>query len=95
MLYNPNWKANPIVSIRGLIAWLETKDPNESYEFWSCDSSCLLSQYLTARGIPRAEHEHLREGWIGLHQRFDAIGITKPWTFGDALKRAQVYAGEI
>lgn len=56
MLYDPKWeKSQPDlvykgVSLRGLIAWLETKNPEETYCFL-ISSNCLVTQYAKAVGL--------------------------------------------
>jgi hypothetical protein len=53
MLYNPDWKNRPASddwrSLDNLISWLETKNPNEVYQY-SNGLNCMLSQYLKAKG---------------------------------------------
>lgn len=51
MLYDKKWDsqtrpAEP--SLKGIIAWLETKDPKEEYNY--CASDCAMAQYLKAIG---------------------------------------------
>lgn len=41
MLHNPQWKRE---TLEDLIAWLETKDPDDTYDFWNCNS-CLTIQW--------------------------------------------------
>jgi hypothetical protein len=59
MLYNPNWTKENFpfdASLQRLISWLETKDPNETYDYnkgLSDHSECLLGQFLEDHGIER------------------------------------------
>ncbi|MFZ1006848.1 MAG: hypothetical protein WAN65_08435, partial [Candidatus Sulfotelmatobacter sp.] len=50
MLYDPKWKNKADVnSIHELIAWLETKNPDDCYDY--CDAgNCLLCQFLKEVG---------------------------------------------
>src|ERR1700704_1357829 len=52
MLYDKKWdsQTKPVEpSLKGIIAWLETKDPKEEYNY--CDSkNCAMSQYLKSIG---------------------------------------------
>lgn len=52
MLYNKKWdsQAKPVEpSLKGIIAWLETKDPNEEFTYES-STTCAMAQYLQAIG---------------------------------------------
>jgi hypothetical protein len=53
MLYDPKWGYTPASkdwkSLDNLIAWLETKDPSEKYEYMD-KRYCMLAQYLEAQG---------------------------------------------
>lgn len=50
MLFNPKWTKPEIYSLEGLIAWLETKPSDETYD-WFDIKSCLVSQYLQSHGL--------------------------------------------
>lgn len=86
-------------SLRGLIAWLETKDPTEQYCFFD-HGHCLMAQYYKAIDRPTS--------WVGgfsirfkgdpsnydLPLHFDDIAVGQNemfgrWTFGAALARAR------
>lgn len=84
MLYDPKWEGP---SVRGLIGWLETKDPEGTYDFMDCHGGCLISQYLATLGF---EWEHGFCAWPQ-YQMFvgTLIGTNRPWTYGAALKRAR------
>lgn len=51
MLYDKKWDSQPKTvepSLKGMIAWLETKDPKEKYDFVS--KECACAQYFQAIG---------------------------------------------
>jgi len=52
MLYNPKWEAKTEPSLEGFIAWLETKDPNEEYD-WSSYNHCAAGCYAMSVGITK------------------------------------------
>lgn len=96
MLYDPKWevktKADPF-SLEGLIAWLETKNPDEQYDYWDRSGGCLLGQYVKSLGLKWEYHSDLSRG---LHDKFANVvlyRIVAPWTFGGALKHARAVAG--
>jgi hypothetical protein len=47
---------NP-TSLLSLIAWLKTKNPNESYKFSCTQGTCLFSQYLN-QSVTRTRAPH-------------------------------------
>ena len=47
MLYNPHTR---VPSLESMAAWLETKDPNEKYD-WVDGCKCACAQYAKARGV--------------------------------------------
>lgn len=97
MLYNTNWDAKTkkdLFTIESLIEWLETKDPNQQYDY--CKSNeCLGFQYLVYAGVPVEKADvgfggRLDEFIPGLHDisiaRYD--DSEDRWSYGAALKRA-------
>lgn len=93
MLFDPKWekpevKADPF-SLESLIAWLEKQPADRTYDFCQ-PSSCLIAEYLKARG---------EKNIILLSNEVDALGWTaivhpRPtnksgWTYGKALTRAR------
>lgn len=92
MLYDPKWdRPVDVMSLQTLIAWLETKPPEEAYDYMCTNGSCFYSQYLTAHGV----------SWKGSHEWFQwhtngrvHIAVCEPWTFGAALTRARAMLAE-
>jgi len=87
MLYNLNWDktAKPdVMSVEGLVAWLEVQDPHTKYN-WENPFTCVFATYL--KSVGREYHEH----------SFDVdIACKRPWIYGAALARARtVIAGRI
>lgn len=81
MLYDPKWN---LISVRGLIAWLETQDPNEEYN-WACER-CLIGRYLEAIG----QFDKMKDGiTYSILTTKECIAIKQPHTFGTALERAR------
>jgi hypothetical protein len=88
MLYDPRWEVKTKKpSLAGFIAWLETKNPRERYNFQNCDGHCAVDQYyasvgidVVGRGIPSP-----RELWGDLNRI-----ASRYRTFGGLLKAARV-----
>jgi hypothetical protein len=93
MLYDPKWEVPtaPVVSLEGLIAWLETQKPRRTYKFDCLNGTCLFSLYTVARGIKYSLFDATPE-WHELHKRWASVASKHPWTFGAALKRARALA---
>jgi hypothetical protein len=72
-------------SLSELIAWLE-KQPQDKLYDWSDAGICVLGQFAAAMGAEDAELESLALSNIA---PFDDIALNRPYTFGDALKRAR------
>lgn len=95
MLYDPKWdkqaetKADP-ASLHTLIAWLETKPPEEAYSYWQ-PKTCLLAQYLHALGEPRYDLSSAEaRAFFGDDGRIVCGSeLQRDWTFGAALERAR------
>jgi hypothetical protein len=98
MLNNQNWdkpKTNDIHSLDSLIAWLETKDPQKSYDYASTHR-CMCAQYYKAKGywlvvMWRTMFYHGLFDSTTLPKHFNEIAECTPRTFGAALKRARQY----
>lgn len=103
MLYNKNWnKAVPTtdpMSMDGLIAWLETKPPDEFYQYTD-SSKCLLGQWVkhldcTARNMaePMNSFVYQVHGQVVnfKHTPFNYVASNQGSTFGGALRVARGY----
>lgn len=95
MLYDPKWELPDLtysgVSLRGIIAWLETKPARESYCYTN-PRACAAAQYKQSLGATGDDVI------VKLSYRIpaDAPGIwlwnivaPEPQTFGAALERAR------
>lgn len=84
MLYDPKWSKNDLASF---VAWLETKDPNETYRFEN-PQNCALGQYSRHIGVePPEAITGVGEEWgIGF---YGALSILKRETFGECLRYAR------
>lgn len=87
MLHNPQWERN---SLLGLIAWLETQEPQRSYRF-TCSGDCLVARYGGAVGIRRDEYSpELHKIYSGTDPLRIGIGMSgDDQTYGAALERAR------
>lgn len=99
MLYNKKWDLpiKTVPSLIGLIAWLETQDPAQEYDWSKCDGTCLVSQYLTSIGILDGEQwkDYNYHKALGLPEAGSFnIAYQRPWTFGAALLRARAVLKE-
>ncbi len=98
MLYNKDWdKPKPAPGTwASVIAWLETKDPEERYSYWDSDS-CLAAQYNDS--IHRIYEVPfigaiIRLPWrlMGFDGRLETLARYGERTFGAALARAKARA---
>lgn len=93
------------LSLRGLLAWLQKKDPEQDYDYKS-GVSCLLAQYLTSRlaepvwvgpmnyqtGVgpsPSSLFSFTHAHTHPLPQQLNAVAMARPWTFGAAADRCR------
>lgn len=87
MLWDPKWekqtKADP-KSLQSFIAWLETKNPDESYSYMNCRGACLVGQYMAHHGVVWSS-----AGFDEFADPFNNIAASGPYTFGAALERAR------
>ena len=52
MLFNPEWKKEGhTISLDDFIGWLQTKNPDETYNYLDKCGHCCLGQYMSDRGI--------------------------------------------
>ncbi len=97
MLYNPDWK-NPTrpgpVSAKDFIAWLESHDPTETYNFLKNDGYCLMGQYMATKGIRWGESRYDPTTEKVFNSRYEnAVWVLSdnPQTFGAALQRTKKF----
>lgn len=93
MLYNPSWSKE--FTRENLIAWLETKPPDESYCFVVANE-CLLAQWARSVDSSAEVNENISAYAYKVHGKnvilggfMQYIASNEPWTFGAALKRAK------
>lgn len=97
MLYDKKWdtKTEPaVLSIEGLITWLEKQPPDIRYDWKNCRGECLIGRYLEAV-TGTYKHIFFSDVFKGQGLRHDAYGevaCEKPWTYGAALRRAREVA---
>jgi hypothetical protein len=74
-------------SLQGFIAWLETQDPEQQYQ-WSCSGECACAQYARHLGV---------KSWGDVWNPYRIIWselnsiayLVQPRTFGNLLKYAK------
>ena len=69
-------------------AWLETKDPNEAYQFVNCRGNCLMGQYMASKGQSwdTTVYTQYLTDVLGGHSTVLSVA---PETFGGALERVK------
>lgn len=98
MLYNEDWNKTTVdpFSLDSLIAWLEKKPENGSYQYTD-PCWCLLALYFKDCGFKDVmvgpEDIHCEKKRYPLPIGFDNISNNgrRGWTFGEALDRAIAY----
>jgi hypothetical protein len=98
MLFDPN-KAIQQPTFAGFIAFCESKDPNEHYE-WSSYSDCACAQYAKSIGFENwTKHAHDGELWDQLNNiaamvptAWNIEDMRRNWTFGELVKRLRAAA---
>jgi hypothetical protein len=100
MLHNPNWN-NDVAraeiaapagldriepTIEGLVAWLETQDPETTY-YWYSGKECVIGLYLRTLGYSGVGDIGCGE-YVKLESPYH-IGHHEPHTFGAALARSR------
>lgn len=98
MLYDKRWEGKEVkiyklLSLEGLISWLEKQPANEKYEWTNC-SKCVFGQYLAEFGLTNqaSQVDVLSGGAIHSPQDYadyQFIGYKGQHTFGAALERAR------
>ena len=112
MLYNRAWKTEHIAEVKpdilpdicldDFIAWLETKNPNETYDYTNKTGQCCLGQYMADRGIewPRdwsPIYKAVGRAVGGHSPAFQSVlsgrlgGPERRVPFGETLERAKDY----
>lgn len=94
MLYNQSTGKQREVSAADFIAWLESHDPNETYDFANNTGHCLIGQYNATHGLKWFKG-HYRESMDLIfgcyHTPQSRVLAAQPQTFGGALKRTKEY----
>jgi hypothetical protein len=98
MLYDKRWddKSAHGVSLRGLIAWLETQPPDQPYDYGD-PGKCVVAQYLGSIGSAKCmvcfgyEPERSPDAWLHYIAKGNGRYPQKQQTFGAALARARQY----
>ncbi len=84
--------STPVFSVHGLIAWLETQDPETEYN-WRKTGDCLGSRYLKARGVQDLGAGYRALSSVDVGNEIRGLGslifLERPWTYGAALARAK------
>jgi hypothetical protein len=91
-----------VFSLEGLIAWLETQNPETKYEYTS-PTDCVLCRYFRAHGYVNAivTRDHLvGERHFPMAMKIAAHGCERwpdrlqfTWNYGAALERARALKG--
>lgn len=77
-----------VPSLRGLIAWLETQDPDTRYDY-TLSSECLMARYLIAIGESNYNLTADDAKRVFAHSGYVIQGHGHAWTYGAALERAR------
>ena len=97
MLFDKRWDKPEVkvhsFSLVGLVAWLETKNPDETYEWAGC-TPCLIEQYGTFAGVknvfaPIDPGNYETTPYYVLSTSNHQLAAQKPHTFGAALERTR------
>lgn len=103
MLFDPKWEVQTkpdVLSLEGLIAWLETKPAQRAYDYLNCEGQCLYGQYMAAHGIPWRESGASAPGLAPKERDhfcalvYRDVADDSPYTFGGALERARKALGK-
>lgn len=78
-----------IYALPTLIAWLETKPKDGTYNFYNCNGECLLGQYMTACGVKHQFGDGQYAELAEVTNWGTGIAFEQPNTFGAALERAR------
>lgn len=94
MLYDPQWEVKTKrPSLAGFIAWLETKNPDENYDYGDTER-CALGQYY--RSLGREPETYPREVFPTYWDQSRLLNFGKPTeqVFGRALKNIRDFMGQ-
>ncbi len=88
--------STPVFSRLGLIAWLETQDPETEYDYTD-PADCLLCRYFRAVGVPLKDGKAVDSlDWTDkngndhlLSRELNQISLEGPDNYGGALARAK------
>lgn len=70
-------------------AWLETKDPDEKYNFSDGCGGCLMGQYMASKGVEWDFGHYASYVYNVLDNNVDVLSA-EPQTMGGALARVKV-----
>jgi hypothetical protein len=88
MLYDPKWEQKN--TLLGLIAWLETQDPDTHYDYIDA-SNCVVANYLKFLNVTPFDLDPIQLSALHPHLNIIAHDYQYPgdWTYGGALARAR------
>jgi len=90
MLYDAKrWSRPTVISVEGLIDWLETQPAAGRYD-WPRTRKCLLGRWFLSMGMDGPTADRLCQAY-SLTLPYLHIAHSEPWTFGAALERARKY----
>ena len=78
----------PVFSVHGLIAWLETQDPETEYDF-GLTETCLATRYFKQFGVELEGTFEYGPINVSRDSIWSKIVQGRPWTYGAALARAK------
>jgi hypothetical protein len=96
MLYDPKWEVttNPL-SLESFIAWLETRNPTETYDFF-CADECLVGQWVKSIDKRACRIPSRDSAWyvvnrkmVNLRKFVTLANSADEFTFGGTLARAR------
>ena len=94
MLYDPKWDQRTLLD--QWIAWLETKEPSERYD-WMYHRECPCGQFYGSVGWVSTPGFGVLNKIARGEPRDDCVSAfsnREDWTFGKCLERAKQYRGD-
>lgn len=83
-----------VLSLEGLIAWLEQQDPETEYDWPDCQD-CLMGHYIAdVRNTDKPEYEERYANAFPSLEAYHFVGGSWPWTYSAALARARALLAE-